>query len=129
MEPWRRLIKKAKLDQALRHITDERYRRLIGTVLKKIPYAIWDNETTTIDIYLADTQPFGPGVYGTTGPIQITESSSDTQAWEICVYRKETDPLSDTDIMHVVAHELGHATSNTPCHYGEFLRVLSLRER
>src|SRR5262245_54030163 len=108
-----RTLKKIKIDQALSHISEERYRRLIDTVLWKIPRSAWDSLTPTVDFSLCEYSPAGLRGYGNTAPAEILDAP-ESQLWLITLYRPMLDALTDRDVLFVMAHELGHVATSAP---------------
>jgi len=104
----------AKLARALGQIADERYRTLVGHVLAAIPSSVWDDETTDFSIHVSDEAP--PRAYIGVVPFTFVDLDSDKshQTWEIVLFKRKLDALSDRDIEYMVARALGAVSSSVP---------------
>ena len=99
-------------------LPEGRYRSLVRQVLERLP-AGWDHYRT-LGFELSDEKP----TRGYASSFRDEEIEGERvplidghheQCWTVTLYRPWVDQLSDTAVLWVIAHELGHVAAGMAC--------------
>lgn len=122
-------LRHVQIAYCLRGMPDGRQKAVARSVLEQIPSGMWNDDALELSFALDEESP-NPGVYGRVQPLAITDNPTDSQTWEIQLFRRETDSLTDRDLRYLIARALSYVKAERPWDSRQFIAsFLSMSDR